>query len=513
MMQKKFLLPLLAVFVLTISSFTLFQFSRNQILLDMLMSALNQAHYSPLTINDEFSDKAFKLYLKNLDYSKKMLTQDDVDALSKYRKQIDDEVNNGTFEFFELSYSLISKRIKEKEQWSKELLEKPMDYSIDEEYESDGEKIKYATSETELKNEWRKWLKYQVVARIDEALTAQEKADSVGAKPTVKKSFDSLEVDARRKTLKANQDWFKRLNKITYKERFSAYVNTITGIYDPHTEYFAPKDKKKFDQSMSGQFEGIGARLQSKDGFIRVSEVIPGSPSAKQGELKAGDEIHKVAQGSAEPADVTNMEMDEAIELIKGRKGTEVKLTVKKPDGSFKIIPIVRDIIEIDETYAKSAILENKKKIGYIYLPMFYADFTRNGAHRCAADMRKELEKLKKQVIPDIITHNKAFIIRRLLFKQFHIHELFHIHQDIGCFVDIIVLFNISHPFLLTVQFHGIRGNGLIVNDWQFGFETFDVEFQLVVTLVLVTHLLGFGTVICQFQVVFGIVAAGFELF
>jgi carboxyl-terminal processing protease len=403
MMQKKFLLPLLAVFVLTISSFTLFQFSRNQILLDMLMSALNQAHYSPLTVNDEFSDKAFKLYLKNLDYSKKMLTQDDVDALSKYRKQLDDEVNNGTFEFFQLSYDLISKRIKEKEQWSKELLEKPMDYTIDEEYESDGEKIKYATSETELKNEWRKWLKYQVVARIDEALTAQEKADSVGAKPTVKKSFDTLEVDARRKTLKANQDWFKRLNKITYKDRFSAYVNTITGIYDPHTEYFAPKDKKKFDQSMSGQFEGIGARLQSKEGFIKVSEVIPGSPSAKQGELKAGDEIHKVAQGNADPADVTNMEMDEAIELIKGRKGTEVKLTVKKPDGSFKVIPIIRDIIEIDETYAKSAVLENKKKIGYIYLPMFYADFTRNGAHRCAADMRKELEKLKKQGVEGII--------------------------------------------------------------------------------------------------------------
>lgn len=402
-MQKKFLLPLLAVFVLTISSFTLFQFSRNQILLDMLMSALNQAHYSPLTINDDFSEKAFKLYLKNLDFSKKMLTQADVDALSKYRRQIDDEVNNGTFEFFELSYDLISKRIKEKEQWSKEILEKPMDYTIDEEYESDGEKIKYATSETELKNEWRKWLKYQVVARIDESLTAQEKADTVGAKPGVKKSFDSLEVDARRKTLKANQDWFKRLNKITYKERFSAYVNTITGLYDPHTEYFAPKDKKKFDQSMSGQFEGIGARLQSKDGFIRVSEVIPGSPSAKQGELKAGDEIHKVAQGSADPADVTNMEMDEAIELIKGKKGTEVRLTVKKPDGSFKIIPIVRDIIEIEETYAKSAVLENRKKIGYIYLPMFYADFTRNGAHRCAADMRKEIEKLKKQGVEGII--------------------------------------------------------------------------------------------------------------
>ncbi len=403
-MQKKIFYPVLIVFAVTISSFTFFQFNRNQILLDMLMSALNQAHYNPLTINDDFSEKAFKLYLKNLDFNKKMLTQTDVDALAKYRRLIDDEVNNGTFEFYELSYNLITKRIKEKELWSKDILDKPMDYTIDEEYETDGEKIKYAAGDAELRNEWRKMLKYQVIARLDEAMTSQEKGDTANAKtPVVKKSFDSLEVDARRKTLKANQDWFKRLNKISYKDRIAAYLNTITGLYDPHTEYFAPKEKKKFDQSMSGQFEGIGARLQSKDGFVKVSEVIPGSPSAKQGELKAGDEIHKVAQGTAEPTDITNMDMDDAIELIKGKKGTEVRLTVKKPDATFKVIPIIRDVIEIDETYAKSAILNNKKKVGYIYLPMFYADFTRNGAHRCSIDMKKEIDKLKKQGVEGII--------------------------------------------------------------------------------------------------------------
>jgi carboxyl-terminal processing protease len=234
-------------------------------------------------------------------------------------------------------------------------------------------------------------------------LTGQEKAKAKKDSVFVEKTFDSLEVDARRKTLKANIDWFKRLNKITTKDRFSTYVNTITGLYDPHTEYFAPKEKKKFDQSMSGQFEGIGARLQSKDGILKVSEVIVGSPSFKQGDLKAGDEIHKVAQGANEPKDITDMDMDDAIDLIKGKKGTEVRLTVKKPDGSFKVIPIVRDVIEIDETYAKSAVLNNKKKIGYIYLPMFYADFTRNGAHRCSADMKKELEKLKNQGVEGII--------------------------------------------------------------------------------------------------------------
>lgn len=402
-MQTKYIKSILLIAVISLCSFTFFQFSRNQILMDMLMTALNEAHYSPLKVDDSFSEKAYSLYLERLDASKKFLLQEDVDALSKYRKNIDDEINNSSFEFYNLSYTLIDKRVKEKQEWSREILSKPFDYNVDEEYETDGKKIKYAASQQELKNEWKKWLKYQTISRLDEMLTAQEKAKEKKDTVFTEKSFDSLEVDARRKTLKANEDWFKRLNKITAKDRFAMYVNTITGLYDPHTEYFAPKDKKKFDQSMSGQFEGIGARLQSKDGILKVSEVMPGSPSFKQGELKAGDEIHKVAQGTAEPVDITNMDMDDAIDMIKGRKGTEVRLTVKKQDGSFKVIPIIRDVIQIEETFAKSAILNTKKKIGYIHLPMFYADFTRTGAHRCSQDMKTELEKLKAQGVEGVV--------------------------------------------------------------------------------------------------------------
>jgi carboxyl-terminal processing protease len=331
------------------------------------------------------------------------LLKEDVDALSKYKQKIDDEIQNGTLDFYNLSAKLIADRIKEKELWSREILSKPLDYTVDEEYQTDGDKTTYANSVADLKIEWAKMLKYQVLSRLDDAMTNQEKAKAKKDTVFVEKSFDSLEVDARRKTLKGNEDWFKRLSKISSKDRYSTYLNTITGLYDPHTEYFAPKDKKKFDQSMSGQFEGIGARLQSKDGILKVSEIIVGSPAFKQGELKAGDEIHKVAQGANEPKDITDMDMDDAIELIKGKKGTEVRLTVKKPDASFKVITIIRDVIEMEDTYAKSAILNNKKKIGYIYLPMFYADFTRNGAHRCSEDIRKEVEKLKKEGVEGII--------------------------------------------------------------------------------------------------------------
>lgn len=391
--------------VIILSSFSLFKyvFDKNDVIFELLFGSLNQSHYSPVKLDDAFSEKAFDIYLRNIDYSKKFLLQTDVDALSKYRKSIDDQLLNKQHDFYNLAVKTIVDRIKEKENWSKEILSKPLDYSIDEEYETDWKKTKYAKNKEDLKKEWEKMLKYQVLARLDESLLKQETAKEKNDTTLKIKSFDSLEVDARRKTLKGNEDYFKRLNKRTARDRFSEFASAITSVYDPHTEYFAPKEKKKFDQSMSGQFEGIGARLQQKDGVLKVSEIIVGSPSYKQGELKAGDDIIKVAQGDGEPLDITNMDMEDAIEFIKGKKGTEVRLTVKKSDNSIKVIPIIRDVIEIEETYAKSALLDNKKKMGYIYLPSFYTDFTRNGAHHCSKDMRKEIEKLKKQNIKGLI--------------------------------------------------------------------------------------------------------------
>jgi carboxyl-terminal processing protease len=392
--------------IILLSSFALFKyvFDRSDIIFECLFGSLNQSHYAPLKIDDKFSEKAFDLYLNDIDQNKKFLLQNDVDALNKYRDQIDDELATQKHDFYKTSVDIIAKRIKEKENWSKEILSKPLDYNVKEEYETDPKKTVYASDDTQLKQEWEKMLKYQVLYRLDEMLLKQEKALEKKDTAVKIRSFDSLEADARRKTLKANEIWMKRLNKINPRERFAQYANAITGVYDPHTQYFAPREKKKFDQMMSGQFEGIGARLMRTDiGSLKVSEVIKGSPCDKQGELKENDEIQKVAQGDKTPVDITEMEMDEAIDLIKGKKGTEVRLTVKKPDGSTKIIPIIRDVIDMEDTYAKSAILKNKNKIGYIYLESFYTDFTRNGAHHCSNDIRKEIEKLKKQNIKGLI--------------------------------------------------------------------------------------------------------------
>lgn len=395
--------------IIVLSSFTVvkYVFDKNDVVLEILLGGLSQNHYTPIKIDDAFSEKVFDLYLKRIDGSKKFLLQSDVDEMMKNRRSIDDQIQSQNHQFYKVSVDLITKRIKEKETWYKEYLSKPLDYSKDEEFETDGEKASFARSIDDLKQEWHKMLKYQVLTRLEGAMYRQETAIEKKDTSYKVKPFDSLEAEARIATIKANDNLFKYYNKLTSKDRFAIYANAITGTYDPHTEYFAPKEKKKFDQAMSGQFEGIGARLQKMpEGPLKVSDILLGTPSHKQGELKAGDEIQKVGQGAAPPVDITEMEIDEAIELIKGKKGTEVRLTVKKPDGTIKVIPIIRDVIDMEDTFAKSAVLNNKSKIGYIYLPTFYTNFNRmdpSSARYCSKDVRKEIEKLKKQGVKSLI--------------------------------------------------------------------------------------------------------------
>ncbi len=380
-------------------------FNRYQIISQLIYDSVKQNHYDPPVINDAYSEKVFNLYLKRLDYGKKFLIKSDIEQFKLYEHLLDDQWKEHSVEFFDITYKVLMQRINTAEEWYQEILSKPLDYNKEEYYETDMEKTKYAETINELKDEWRKMLKYQVLLKIDELKEEERKKIEKDSTHTLKpSSFDSLEYKARQKVLKNNKDWFKRLKKLSYKDRMAAYLNTFINVYDPHTEYFPPKEKKKFDQSMSGQFEGIGARLQQKDGVIKVVEIILGSPSYNQGELKAGDIILKVAQGDKEPVDVTDMDIDDAIELIKGPKGTEVRLTVQKPDGTIKVIPIIRGVVEMEETFAKSFLLElDKEKYGYIYLPSFYTDFTHTGAHHCAQDVRQEIEKLKKYNIKGLI--------------------------------------------------------------------------------------------------------------
>ncbi len=405
-MKRRWMKMTLVTVSIALLSFTTvsYFFDKNQVILEIMMSGLNNAHYEPKKVDDNFSARFFDLYMKRIDYTKMFLLQPDVENMGKYKTKVDDQIQNETFELFELSNELITRRISEKETWYKEILAKPFDYTVNEEYETDGQKTEFAKNETDSRNKWRQYLQYHTVARLNELLEANEKIKNTKDTTAKVRPFDSLEVEARSKVVKTMNDYFKRLKKRTKKDRYGDYVNSIAAMYDPHTEFFAPKEKKKFDQSMSGQLEGIGARLQQKDDYIKVSELVVGGPAYKQGEIKAGDFIIKVGQGSAEPVDIVGMDIDDAIDLIKGKKGTEVKLTIKKPDGSIKTVSIIREIIELEETYAHSAVIDNgRSKTGYIKLPTFYSDFTRTGAHHCAADVKKEILKLKEQNVSGIV--------------------------------------------------------------------------------------------------------------
>ena len=382
-------------------------FSGDEPLLKRLMITLNGQHYAPKSIDDAFSLLAFENALENLDGGKQFYTQEDITKLQSFEKQIDDQINAGRFDFFDSAWNTLMQRLDQIEPWILEPLKTPLDYKAEGSFEVSQENKNFPADDAALKDYWTRWTRYQVVDRLYRKQKQQDDLkkgkDSAGIIKIV--PFDTLELKARNETKTFVENWFKRWRKMDRQDKVAFYANTIAEIYDPHTNYFPPADKENFDISMTGKLEGIGATLTERDGYVKVERIVPGSASYKQGELKAGDLILKVAQGAEEPVDIVDMKLDDAIQLIRGKKGTEVRLTVKKPDGVIKVIPIIREVVVIEETYARSALISYKgKRFGIIQLPSFYADFSSRGRGRnSAGDVRLEIEKLQEEKVNGII--------------------------------------------------------------------------------------------------------------
>ncbi len=374
---------------------------KETVLIQTIIEGLNQLHYAPQKINDDFSGKAYKLYLDRVDGARRWLTKSDVEQLEGYELRLDDEVNAANYEFFNKSVELLKAGRTKSQGYYREILEKPFDFDKEEDYEFGKEDKPFAKDDTELYEYWRKVLKYETLTRLSTKLKEQSKSEEVDAK-----SFEELEKEAREATLETFDKWYDQISKDKRSDFLNNYLNAITNVYDPHTGYFLPKDKENFDISMSGTLEGIGARLQTDGEFTKVISIVTGGPAWKQKELETDDLITKVSQEGEEPVDVTGFRIDDVVKLIRGKKGTTVMLTVKKIDGSMQDIPIERDVVIMEEGYAKSAIinLENvTDNVGYIRLPRFYADFNRRGGRSCATDIAKEIEKLKAENVKGII--------------------------------------------------------------------------------------------------------------
>ena len=407
-MKKKILIPLLIIAAL--GGFLAFRQvsteaktvpeNRRQLILQTIMKAIQEGHYSPRPLDDSFSARVWSRYLDQLDYGKQYFTAGEIADLKKYQYTIDDGLKTGLSPFFDAVDAYFVKGIDRAEGYAMESLKAPFTFTTADSIMLQGDKLDYAADEAALKDRWRKAMKYRVLLKYVELKDAQDK-DSTGAK---KKSDVKLEAEAREAISKNQTTFFRRMHKLDEAQRFALFVNAVTGSQDPHTDYFPPKDKQRFDEAMAGSFSGIGAQLKDEDGKIKITAIIPGSPSWKQGELKANDEIIKVGQGSAEPEDVQGWDLEDVVSKIRGKKGSEVRLTVRRPDGAQKVIPITRGDVLMEETFAKSALIGGKNgPIGYITLPEFYADFTvRNGRHS-APDVAIEIEKLKQAGAKSII--------------------------------------------------------------------------------------------------------------
>ena len=370
-------------------------------LMGVLNLVLQNAHYHPVELNDDFSEKVFTNYLKIIDGNKRYLLQTDIDGLNKYKTELDDEFKNQQIGFFNESYPVFTARLKEAKTYYKDLLANPIDFSVKESINTDYEKQPWAKSKEELRERWRKQLKLCVLSGIEDKLKLQEN-DTLNKEP--KKSFAELEKESRETTLKSLNEFFEFFEEISREEWLSVYVNTLLEQFDPHTNYLAPDDKKKFDESMAGTSEGIGAYLRKKDNAVEITEIIPGGPAMKQGELENGDIILKVAQNDELPVDVAGMRLEKVVKMIKGKKGTIVKLTTKKVDGSVKVISIVRDEFEIEDTFAKSSVIETPQgKFGIIHLPKFYINFENKENRDAFKDVAKEIEHLKEQNVEGIV--------------------------------------------------------------------------------------------------------------
>ncbi len=411
---------------------------KEQVLVGTIVTGLTQAHYQPERIDDAFSKRVYDLAMKRLDYRKKFLLQADVAQLARYQTLIDDETIARTHEFLDLSVRLMAERTKQMQALTHELLAQPFTFTAEETFQTDWEKSTYPLNAADQREQWRKLLKFETLTRVAEMMDEQDKRHAkktagaglplASASPGVSsapkppgqatappvtlkepatqepdRTPAQMEIEARKRVLKYYDEQFA--DQPDANENLTAYANVIANTYDPHTEYFAPKDKADFDAQLTGQFEGIGASLQEKDGLIYIADVIPGSASFRQGELKKGDAILRVAQGAAEPISVEGWRTAKAVPLIKGKKGSEVRLTVKKADGSTKIISIIRDVVVMDDTYAHSAVIKDPSgvKIGYLKLPAFYADFNENGGRSSAEDVKRELAKLTAEGVKGVV--------------------------------------------------------------------------------------------------------------
>ena len=378
--------------------------NKDKLLIELLKYVLEKGHYQSQDINDQLSIKVFNSYLEMIDPQKKYFLNSDLKEFKKYEKSIDDQWLSYDLTFFNLTHDRLVQRINEVELFLPSLFKKTFEFDSDEKINVDFENLSFPKNDNERKERWRKQLKFSMLDLYDIKILDQKKLIESNS-DYVKKSNSDLLNESLEIVNDNINDIFDLMNDLERKDWFSNYVNSFVTQYDPHTVYFKPEDKDRFDVNISGRFDGIGARLQKRDGGIEIVQIILGGPLWKDKKIEAGDEIIKVGEPGKDPVNVIGMRIDDAIKLIKGPKGTVVELTVRrKVDNEIKTFPITRDEVVLEESYAKSTLIKkDNKTYGLITLPKFYVDFNDYKEINCASDVKKEIINLKKEGIEGLV--------------------------------------------------------------------------------------------------------------
>lgn len=367
--------------------------NKDRLLMEVVKYVVEKGHYKKISIDDNLSENLYHSFIKQLDNQKRFFLKSDIREFEKYKYLLDDQIKEYDLSFFNLVYQRSKIRIEEAKSYYEELVNNKFNFNLNENIDLDFEKKEYARSKSEIKNRWRKQLKFST---LDIA--------TLKLGDTLSVINDRIYNESIAIVKKNTEDYFEFITDLDRDDWYSNYLNAFLTQLDPHTYYFQPEDKDRFDVNISGKFTGIGARLTKTEGNIKVVEIIIGGPVWKDKLLDVGDIIIKVAQENEEPVDIVGMKVDDAIKLIKGPEKSIVSLTVKKLDGSIKEVQITRALVELEELYAKSTLIEEDDiRYGYISLPKFYVDFSNYKNRNSAEDVKNEIIKLKNNGIEGLI--------------------------------------------------------------------------------------------------------------
>ncbi len=420
-MFKKFKLNKLLLFIPLTSLMFCFNSPKNddekmQTIMVSIKNTLSYLHYSPRQINDDYSRDVYTKYFEMVDPGKRYFLQSDINEFASHQTKLDDYLNQGNLVFYKSTVDRLFTRLDEIDKLTQDILSKPINLNEDETMILEREDKKYAANANEQYAEWRKYIKYNILQEIEtmnsKEETQRKKKDSVqkhGLQDTIKLTVLTQDQKLQKATADVKDligESFKRIKKRKRMDWFNVYMNAYCEVFDPHTSYFSPKDKQEFDVNFTGKVIGIGAIIQEKKGNLYLGALSLGAPAWKSKQLSEGDRILKVkSMPNQEAINVVGMLSDEAVRLIRGKEGTPVTLTVEKKDKTIREVTMIREEVEMEDTYAKSIIINttNGKKFGLINLPSFNAEFDKADGRNASDDIKNELIKLKAQNINGVI--------------------------------------------------------------------------------------------------------------